>query len=89
MRRFFENTLGKLYQYDKETESELVPTLASWLDNNLNIAQTARSLFIHRNTLLYRIEKISSILNTDLKDSNELLKYQLALKIYQILELQP
>lgn len=89
MRRFFENTLGELYRYDKETESALVPTLASWLDNNLNVAQTARALFIHRNTLLYRIDKISAILNTDLKDSNELLKYQLALKIYQMLELQP
>ncbi|MEG0268379.1 MAG: helix-turn-helix domain-containing protein, partial [Carnobacterium sp.] len=45
----------------------------------------ARQLFIHRNSLLYRIDKIQRILLLDLKDSDELLKIQLALKIYHML----
>lgn len=87
MRKFFENTLGELYKYDKENGTELILTLEAWIENNLNIAKTSRYLYAHRNTVLYRIDKISSILNSDLKDANELLKYQLALKIYRLLDL--
>lgn len=87
MRRYFENTLGELYKYDIKNEADLLNTLESWIENNLNISKTSRSLFTHRNTVLYRIERISEILNADLKDSNELLKYQLALKIYRLLDL--
>jgi purine catabolism regulator len=53
--------------------------------NQMNTAETARQLYIHRNSLLYRIEKIQRILHLDLKDSDELLKLQLALKIYHML----
>ncbi len=87
MRKFFQNALGELYQYDKQNSSELIKTLEAWIENNFNIAKTSRYLYTHRNTILYRMEKISNILNSDLKDGNELLKYQLALKIYRLLEL--
>ena len=87
MRKFFENTLGQLYQYDKDFGTDLIATLEAWIENNLNIAKTSRYLYTHRNTVLYRMDKISSILNSNLKDANELLKYQLALKIYRLLEL--
>lgn len=87
MRKFFENTLGILYQYDKDHGMELLQTLETWIENNFNIAKTSRQLYTHRNTILYRMEKISGILNSDLKDANELLKYQLALKIYRLLDL--
>lgn len=73
--------------YDKENDMELLQTLETWIENNFNIAQTARALYAHRNTVLYRMEKISTILNSDLKDADELLKYQLALKIYRLLDL--
>ncbi len=87
LRKFFESHLGTLYQYDKEHGMDLLQTLETWIENQFNIAQTARSLYTHRNTVLYRMDKISSILNSDLKDAEELLKYQLALKIYRLLEL--
>ncbi|WP_085560529.1 helix-turn-helix domain-containing protein [Carnobacterium iners] len=53
--------------------------------NQLNITETARQLYIHRNSLLYRIKKVQRILLLDLKDSDELLKIQFALKIYHML----
>lgn len=87
MRKFFENTLGDLYQYDQKHRMDLLQTLEAWIENSFNVAKTSRHLYTHRNTVLYRMEKISSILNSDLKDANELLKYQLALKIYRLLEL--
>ncbi|HHX61488.1 MAG TPA: PucR family transcriptional regulator, partial [Epulopiscium sp.] len=87
MRKFFEDALGELYQYDKKNSTELMMTLEAWIENNFNIAKTSRYLYTHRNTVLYRMDKISDMLNSDLKDGNELLKYQLALKIYRLLEL--
>lgn len=87
MRKFFESALGSLYKYDKENDTDFIHTLQVWIENNFNIAKTSRQLYTHRNTVLYRMDKISNILNSDLKDANELLKYQLALKIYKLLEL--
>ena len=85
MQKLFSYTLGDLYAHDQKFQSELIETLECWVSNHLNIAETARQLYIHRNSLLYRIEKIQRILILDLKDSEELLKIQLALKIYHML----
>lgn len=85
MENFFSNILGPLYDYDKNNQGELINTLESWIFNQLNIAETARHLFVHRNTLLYRLEKIESILAIDLKNSDELLKLHLGTKMYHIL----
>ncbi|WP_414838791.1 PucR family transcriptional regulator [Carnobacterium sp. TMP28] len=85
MQKLFSYTLGDLYEHDQKFQSDLIETLECWIFNQLNIAETARQLYIHRNSLLYRIEKIQRILLLDLKDSDELLKIQLALKIYHML----
>ncbi|MGB6178158.1 PucR family transcriptional regulator [Carnobacterium sp.] len=85
MHKLFSYTLGELYEHDQKFQSELIETLDCWVLNQLNIAETARQLYIHRNSLLYRIEKIQRILLLDLKDSEEILKVQLALKIYHML----
>lgn len=86
MVEFFHITLGKLEEYDKQHNSELLRTLEMWLDCNLSIVQTAAALFTHRNTVLYRLEKISELLRSDLKNAGERLKFHLALKIHQLLE---
>ena len=85
MNSFFSNTLGQLNEHDQKYQSELMETLEAWVLNQLNIAETARQLFIHRNSLLYRIEKIKYILTVDFKDPDELLKIQLAFKMYHML----
>ena len=46
-------------------------TLRTYLDENLNATRTAEALFIHRSTLLYRLEKIKEILQYDLDDPDE------------------
>lgn len=82
---FFTKSLGKLYKNDKQNDTAYLTTLESYFQNNLNLSETAKALFIHRNTLIYRIEKIKEILSSDLKNSEELLQIQLALKIYHLL----
>ncbi|GHI00581.1 PucR family transcriptional regulator [Neobacillus kokaensis] len=82
---FFKKRLGKLYEHDKLHNTGYLSTLENYFMNNLNISETAKAMFLHRNTLIYRIEKIKEILQTDLKNSEEMLQFQLALKIYRLL----
>ncbi|MCH6264109.1 MULTISPECIES: PucR family transcriptional regulator [Neobacillus] len=82
---FFMKRLGKIYEHDKFHGTGYINTLENYFHNNLNISETAKAMFLHRNTLIYRIEKIKEILNSDLKNAEELLQIQLALKIYRLL----
>jgi purine catabolism regulator len=83
---FYKNTIGKLVEYDKENGTNLVETMEAYFRQNGNITEAAKELFVHRNTLIYRIDKIKMILDSDLKDSEELLEIQLGFKIRNILK---
>ncbi|MEH7254062.1 helix-turn-helix domain-containing protein, partial [Neobacillus niacini] len=82
LEEFFMKRLGKVYANDQLNGTSYIITLENYFQNNLNISETAKAMFLHRNTLIYRIEKIKEILNSDLKNSEELLQIQLALKIF-------
>jgi len=62
----------KLKEYDEKNNTEYVRCLFTYLQNGLNISQTARKLFIHRNTLTYRLNRITEILETDFRREEEL-----------------
>jgi purine catabolism regulator len=79
---FHEETLGPLMAH--ENCSEMVRTLESYFENNANVSKTAEALFIHRNTLLYRLKKILSILELDLDNPENRLAVQLALRIQRM-----
>ncbi|MCO7025755.1 PucR family transcriptional regulator [Tetragenococcus halophilus] len=85
---FSAHYLYKLIAYDQKNQLNLLQTLASYLANHQNIAVTARKLYIHRNTLIYRIERIENILAIDITEPNIALSLQLALKFYQENELE-
>lgn len=85
---FSAHYLHKLIAYDQKNHLNLLQTLASYLANQQNIAATARKLYIHRNTLIYRIERIEAILAIDITEPNIALSLQLALKFYQENELE-
>lgn len=72
--------LKPLLDYDLKHGTELVKTLEVYFNNCRNSVNTARDLFIHRNTLLYRLEQISKILDLDLNNNEQVLIIQLALK---------
>jgi len=63
-----ESHLLNLYRYDQKHNSDFFETLRVYLENERNLAETSRMLFVHRSTLLYRIEKIKSLLNINLDD---------------------
>jgi PucR family transcriptional regulator, purine catabolism regulatory protein len=88
MLTFFEETLGILHTYDLEHDNDLFRTLEVYFECNGNVTQASKVLYIHRNTFVYRLEKIKEILNTNLLNAEENFSYQLAIKIYKILQLK-
>lgn len=78
---FVENKIGKLIKADQMQEGELCETLESYLDHNCNANATAESLYIHRNTMRYRLDKIKKILEDDLNDMPVFLELKLAFAI--------
>ncbi|MGX7265132.1 PucR family transcriptional regulator [Enterococcus crotali] len=83
-RKFYTHYLSTLLTYDQENKTSFTPTLKAYLAHHLNIATTSRALFIHRNTLLYRIEKIKGLLPVDLEQEKNTFALQLALKLYEL-----
>ena len=67
---FIEPSLLKLYELDRATGTEYYKTLFWLLVNNYHAADTAKVLFIHRNTLKYRVDKISQLMDVDIYDSD-------------------
>lgn len=70
---------------EKKINEFLLETLQGFFDNNLSISQTAKALFIHRNTLLYRLERVEKITGLDPKKFDDAVQLRIALKmrIYQ------
>jgi purine catabolism regulator len=84
VRQFTQQVIGPLVEYDAQHRSSLVQTIDAYFDHHGNISQTAESLFIHRNTLLYRLERIKELTGHDLNQANMRLALQLALKMWQL-----
>ncbi len=85
---FFSEALERLLEYDQQADKELVKTLAAFLECNGNLTETSERLYIHRNTLKYRLERIRDITQIDLDDSENRLILHLGLKMHQILSVQ-
>jgi len=80
---FQEEILGPLLTNDGGRE--LIRTLEAYFEHNGNLSQTAESLYIHRNTLIYRMERIASITGLNLDNPETRLAVQLALHIYRMM----
>jgi len=80
-REYVSGKLDALIRYDEENESSLLETLETFV-NHLGVRNmTATSLYLHRNTLMYRIKKIEHLTGYDLSDPNSILELSLALHL--------
>jgi sugar diacid utilization regulator len=83
LRAFADQVLGKLTASERD-KTGLLETLRVYFQCNGNVAQTAKELFIHRNTLLYRLDRIREISGFDLDDAETRLQLQLALRAHEL-----
>ena len=69
LRAFIHPMLRRLQEYDQAHSTALLHTLCVYLLQEQNLHATARQLFIHRNPLVYRLQRIRTLLQLDLDDA--------------------
>jgi len=73
---------GSVEMLDQET----LLTIQKFFENNLNVSETSRKLFVHRNTLVYRLEKIKKITGLDLREFDHAIIFKVALMVRRYLQ---
>lgn len=81
---FVKMYLGSILQYDKEHETDMLYTLRMYLENNANAKLTSEKMFMHYNTIGYRLDRIKQILNMDISDPEVQLCLLSAIKIHDM-----
>ena len=76
---------GSIDSLDHET----LFTIQRFFENNLNVSETSRKLFVHRNTLVYRLEKIKKITGLDLREFDDAIVFKVALMVKKYLSNNP
>ncbi|HHX51254.1 MAG TPA: hypothetical protein GX711_07435 [Clostridia bacterium] len=84
MQSFHQENLGRLKLYDAQNQTELVNTLVCYLKNDGNLRRTAEEMFIHKNSVIYRVKKIEEITGLKLNDPEDRFNLHLSLKLDQI-----
>lgn len=70
----------------EELDEETLSTLEKFFDNNLNVSETSRQLFLHRNTLVYRIEKLQKVTGLDVRNFDDAMTLKIALMVVNYIE---
>ena len=70
-------------------DREALTTIQAFFENNLNVSETSRKLFVHRNTLVYRLEKIRKMTGLDLREFEDAITFKVALMVKRYLTSKP
>ena len=70
-------------------DAETLFTIQRFFENNLNVSETSRGLFVHRNTLVYRLEKIKKLTGLDLREFDDAIVFKVALMVKKYLSNNP
>lgn len=76
---------GSIESLDHET----LFTIQRFFENNLNVSETSRKLFVHRNTLVYRLDKIKKLTGLDLREFDHAIIFKIALMVKKYLAADP
>ena len=69
-------------------DQETLLTINKFFENNLNVSETSRKLYVHRNTLVYRLEKIKKITGLDLREFDHAIVFKVAMMVKKYLDSQ-
>ena len=70
-------------------DDETILTINKFFENDLNVSETSRQLFVHRNTLVYRLEKIMKLTGLDLRKFDQAIVFKVAMMVYKYLMSSP
>ncbi|MCD6419965.1 MAG: PucR family transcriptional regulator ligand-binding domain-containing protein [Synergistetes bacterium] len=86
LRSFRDRVLGKLLTYGTaQRRKEIINTLNAFFECNRNVTTVSKKMFLHYNTVVYRLRKAEIILGVDLNDAEDVLKLELAIRIHKVL----
>jgi sugar diacid utilization regulator len=85
LERFYSETVEPLVAYDDQYETELVKTVETYLEHDGNVAATAQTLFTHRHTVRYRLERAKELCGHDVTSTEGREKLGLGLKAMRVL----
>ncbi len=89
LRRFYDDTVRPLVAYDEQYETDLLGTLATFLDCDANVNATAARLITHRHTVRYRFERVRELTGLDVSSTDGREKLSLGLKAMRVLGIAP
>jgi carbohydrate diacid regulator len=75
--------------FKQSLDAETLFTIQRFFENNLNVSETSRGLFVHRNTLVYRLEKIKKLTGLDLREFDDAIVFKVALMVKKYLSANP
>ena len=88
MRKYVDDTIGKLLRYDELNDNNLTEVLRIYLKYNGSVRETSEELFVHRNTINYKIRKIGELLDCSLADYEVCSQLNVALKLHDIINVE-
>ncbi|MBF6614416.1 MAG: PucR family transcriptional regulator [Chloroflexi bacterium] len=80
LENFVEAVLGPILRHDARSTTPFLPTLRAFMEHGGRLRETAAAIYVHRNTLAYRLDRAAEILGVDLKDPSATLSIQMALR---------
>ena len=84
LRDIYQDQIACITNYDRRKGTDLLATLETYLECAGNLTKTSTRLFVHRNTLIQRLERLQSLCNIDLQDRSNWLTLQVAIKVYKL-----
>ncbi|WP_435163448.1 PucR family transcriptional regulator [Paenibacillus glycanilyticus] len=85
LKQFYEETFYGIRHTEEQERKELLRTLSAFYDTQCQLMETSKLLFVHRNTVVYRLDKCEKLLGVKLKDPIESLRLRIALSIEPLL----
>ncbi len=84
LRDVYQEQVARIDHYDKRKNTDLLATLEMYLECAGNLTKTSERLFVHRNTLIQRLERLQALCDIDVQDRSNWLTLQVAIKVYRM-----
>lgn len=84
LRDMYQDQVARIANYDRRKGTDLLDTLETYLECAGNLTKTSNRLFVHRNTLIQRLERLQSLCDIDLQERSNWLTLQVAIKVYKL-----